>query len=295
MNNHDKTYANSKEEAEVRRINAEIAKFEQEKIKLELETKELERYQKLPWYRKRQFFQALGGITAIFLVWSFFDKFIKPIYELKTIQLSREIEAKQDSLNQLNKVFQVRIATLQAEEAVHIERYITELKTIRDERDSLKLKMEKLLQQYEKLINEGSLARTERDSYSRKFRETQQELNKEKEKTRALSARISEGEKRYENVSQSNQRSRFSIEIGALSQLPSSGIQEMFNTFIRNNLTVEDIQELLQDKGYFHGEINGMYDKRTVEAVKKFQKAVGAQQDGILGPVTISKLLEKRK
>jgi hypothetical protein len=53
---------------------------------------------------------------------------------------------------------------------------------------------------------------------------------------------------------------------------------------------VKSIQTLLQQKGYYNGRIDGDYGDLTVEAVKKYQKANGLLQDGIVGPVTCKKL-----
>ena len=51
------------------------------------------------------------------------------------------------------------------------------------------------------------------------------------------------------------------------------------------------IQQILKDKGYFeYPKITNYYGRITKSAVKKFQKAHGLVQDGIVGPITYSAL-----
>jgi len=64
--------------------------------------------------------------------------------------------------------------------------------------------------------------------------------------------------------------------VQALSQMGSRG-QE-----------VRNIQSRLKSWGYYSGAVDGIYGKKTVEAVKKFQKKHGLRVDGIAGPATLS-------
>lgn len=66
---------------------------------------------------------------------------------------------------------------------------------------------------------------------------------------------------------------------------------------IRKGSKGEDVkfcQQLLLDNGYDVGPsgIDGDYGRKTEEAVKKFQKANGLVEDGVVGPMTWSKLME---
>ncbi|MGM0437128.1 MAG: cell wall hydrolase [Bacillota bacterium] len=47
------------------------------------------------------------------------------------------------------------------------------------------------------------------------------------------------------------------------------------------------LQKLLKDMNYYNGEIDGIYGKGTIQAVKSFQKANNLSVDGIVGPKTI--------
>jgi len=54
--------------------------------------------------------------------------------------------------------------------------------------------------------------------------------------------------------------------------------------------TVTGIQEALLHKGFFPGEIDGVWGRRTIAAVKAFQQSVGLEVDGIMGPLTTKAL-----
>ena len=49
---------------------------------------------------------------------------------------------------------------------------------------------------------------------------------------------------------------------------------------------VKLLQQRLKDLGYYTGNITGVYNTATTEAVKAFQKKSRLEQDGILGPIT---------
>ena len=53
---------------------------------------------------------------------------------------------------------------------------------------------------------------------------------------------------------------------------------------------VKKLQQVLSEKGYDVGAIDGVYGAKTKEAVMQFQKENGLKTDGIAGPETLSKL-----
>ena len=53
---------------------------------------------------------------------------------------------------------------------------------------------------------------------------------------------------------------------------------------------VRQIQEKLQNWGYYAGEIDGVYGSKTEEAVKKFQRNNGLTADGVAGSATLRAL-----
>ena len=56
---------------------------------------------------------------------------------------------------------------------------------------------------------------------------------------------------------------------------------------------VKTLQTALKDKGFYSGKIDGIYGKKTVSAVKAFQRKNGLKADGVAGPKTLGKLYEK--
>ena len=57
---------------------------------------------------------------------------------------------------------------------------------------------------------------------------------------------------------------------------------------------IREAQQLLADLGYDPGPIDGVAGRKTRDAVIAFQTAAGLQVDGIIGPVTLSALRERR-
>lgn len=50
-------------------------------------------------------------------------------------------------------------------------------------------------------------------------------------------------------------------------------------------------QKLLAQKGYYHEQIDGIFAERSVLAVQNFQRAENIKDDGVLGKVTLTKLM----
>ena len=53
---------------------------------------------------------------------------------------------------------------------------------------------------------------------------------------------------------------------------------------------IEAIQKALRDRGFNPGEIDGIWGRRTITAVRAFQTTRGLKVDGVMGPVTASAL-----
>ncbi|USR92841.1 peptidoglycan-binding protein [Phormidium yuhuli AB48] len=54
---------------------------------------------------------------------------------------------------------------------------------------------------------------------------------------------------------------------------------------------VVELQLLLQDLGFYNGEIDGLYQGATITAVERFQSRSGLVVDGVVGPMTWNALL----
>ena len=57
---------------------------------------------------------------------------------------------------------------------------------------------------------------------------------------------------------------------------------------------VKELQKHLKDTYYYNGEINGVYDKYVVRAVRAFQESAGLKVDGLTGPATRDALYNRK-
>ncbi|ARK32478.1 C40 family peptidase [Halalkalibacter krulwichiae] len=81
----------------------------------------------------------------------------------------------------------------------------------------------------------------------------------------------------------------------------SSSSSSQASTSISSNLLrfgssgrdVEQLQHKLKEQGYYKHSITGQYGRVTEAAVRDFQRAKGIQVDGIVGPQTLSQLLNE--
>ena len=53
---------------------------------------------------------------------------------------------------------------------------------------------------------------------------------------------------------------------------------------------VKNVQNLLKEQKFYIGTVNGVFDQKTEQAVRKFQKSKGLKVDGIIGPKTLATL-----
>lgn len=58
---------------------------------------------------------------------------------------------------------------------------------------------------------------------------------------------------------------------------------------------VKTLQTALKNLGFYSGKIDGIYGKKTVNAVKAYQRKNGLKADGVAGPKTLGKLYEKEE
>ncbi len=68
------------------------------------------------------------------------------------------------------------------------------------------------------------------------------------------------------------------ITVGAVSKMGSMGDE------------VSAIQKILKEKGFYSGNVDGIFGTRTQKAVKEFQRAEGLAVDGIVGKKTLEAL-----
>jgi peptidoglycan hydrolase-like protein with peptidoglycan-binding domain len=58
--------------------------------------------------------------------------------------------------------------------------------------------------------------------------------------------------------------------------------------------TIKQVQQALKDKGMYSGEVNGVLDKATMDAVAEFQKQNHIEASGVPSPDTRDLLLNKK-
>ena len=60
-------------------------------------------------------------------------------------------------------------------------------------------------------------------------------------------------------------------------------------------MNIKDAQTILKSLGYYTGELDGIWGRYSINALRKFQRHFGLLPDGILGPKTRSKLFSYSK
>lgn len=55
---------------------------------------------------------------------------------------------------------------------------------------------------------------------------------------------------------------------------------------LMEGIDVVNVQQRLSELGYYDGEVDGVYDRDTVDAVRAFQESMGLMVDGVVGPDT---------
>jgi uncharacterized protein (TIGR02594 family) len=66
--------------------------------------------------------------------------------------------------------------------------------------------------------------------------------------------------------------------------------QSILNGAAMHDATVRKIQQALVAKGFASGEVDGIWGRRTIAAIRAFQSSAGLEVDGIVGPETLSAL-----
>lgn len=84
-----------------------------------------------------------------------------------------------------------------------------------------------------------------------------------------------------------------SVSLPSLEKFASSGKGGLKNDPDEKE-AIKELQKRLNDMGYDAGPVDGIYGRKTVEAVKQFQKDYGLKVDGDAGPNTIAELTKKK-
>jgi peptidoglycan DL-endopeptidase LytE len=84
--------------------------------------------------------------------------------------------------------------------------------------------------------------------------------------------------------------SAFAVAMLASRAVADAALEDQVLSRGMSNSYVEQLQDILKNKGYYSSSVDGIYGPITHEAVRKFQREAGIQVDGIAGPQTFSKL-----
>ncbi len=135
-------------EKELKRIDADIAKIEEERNKLEIESKELVRKFNLPLYKKPWFIQAFfGGLVAGALIAGFMlDHFLKVTDLIKKEQIALKKDADE---NRQQKEF------FEAEMNIKEKEYIGKLEALKLDYDKVNSINKELVGKYEEINKEN--------------------------------------------------------------------------------------------------------------------------------------------
>src|SRR5579884_3560553 len=60
--------------------------------------------------------------------------------------------------------------------------------------------------------------------------------------------------------------------------------------YAQSSATIRDAQQVLKDKGFYDGTVDGIYGPRTERAVRSYQEKQSLTADGRLGPQTLDSL-----
>ncbi len=162
MSEQAKTLDDLLKEAEIQRINAEISKIEEEKSKIALELQELSRNLKLPWYKKRQFYQIIAAaILAIPLIWFYVQEFALPLIKSENVKLALENEQGRKQLNAALREFEKRWLELELEKYKQLTQNVSELTQIRDGYVKLDLIRNKLINEYGDLSKSSTITESQ--------------------------------------------------------------------------------------------------------------------------------------
>ncbi|MHC4268123.1 MAG: Lcl C-terminal domain-containing protein [Planctomycetota bacterium] len=151
MSDDDKDKKNIEErikEKELKKVDAEIARIEEERKKFEIESKELVRKFNLPLYKKPWFIQAFfGGLVAGALIAGFMlDHFLKVTELIKKEQVALKKDAEEN--RQQKKLFETEMIIKEKE-------YIGKLETLKIDYDKVNSINKELVEKYEELNKEN--------------------------------------------------------------------------------------------------------------------------------------------
>ncbi|MBI3587078.1 MAG: hypothetical protein HY088_08120 [Ignavibacteriales bacterium] len=185
-------------ELEIKKIQSEIARNEEERLKIEFERGELERKAKLPWYKKKELYKLFGSILVFVTIsWFYADKLFVPLMQAENTRLTLDNQQWRENLSKQEKKFQEKEEVFRAE-------YVEKMKEQRAEYTRLKAQEAQLAARYKNLSNSLAISETEKLRYLSEYKILARQVENKDNLISNLSSRIqSEEVRKYigENVS----------------------------------------------------------------------------------------------
>lgn len=200
-------------DAEIRKLESETAKNEAERKKLTLEAEEADNRLRQKWYSKRIIVQALvGGVIASALVAAWMISYLQPLLsaDLERLQLENTIEKHRNELRSQDNERRTKALEKENESnrnelesiAAQNEVLQAEQAELRRRAEALQARMEKFSRDYGTLAARQELTSAERNRYSRLARDTQKEVQQQKDEVKNLRAAQVETQNRSNRITQ---------------------------------------------------------------------------------------------
>lgn len=156
-----------------------------------MEKAELERSLKLPWYRRKAFFQAVvGGLVAIPLVWFYVKDIAVPLYQSDNIKLALENKVAADSLRRAKEKHQRDIEALETQRQEQAQKHLAELNLLKKQYAAIDSIRKALAADYKNLAQKLTLTERERQDLQKKYSDIESQVEAQKEKISELNSQI---------------------------------------------------------------------------------------------------------
>jgi hypothetical protein len=173
-----------REELEIKRIQSEIAKNEEETIKVQFEREQLQKEAERPWYRKKQLYHsALTILVLVTVLWFYVEKLLTPMIQADNIKLTLDNERVRADLFKTQNEFATK-------EQAFIADNLEKLRELRSDNERLRSDKRDLAARYNSLSNSLAISNTEADRYRRQYNIVSKEIAESENKISDLNDRI---------------------------------------------------------------------------------------------------------
>ncbi len=196
MSKRNETNASLKESLEIKRIQSEIAKNEEQRLKIQIEREQLQKIAALPWYKKKELYLSIGAaFIFVTLLWFYAEKLVIPMIRSDNIRLTVENErVRADLTRRQNEV--------DAKEQLFAAKNIEKLRELRAEYTIISAEEKELAARYKTLSISFAASRTAADGYRSQSESISKAVSLMENKIIELNARIASAEQEKNNARQ---------------------------------------------------------------------------------------------